>query len=222
MTYRDETMAARDKRDRLRRELDAIDRALEASRREGERRRVLAGELAEVERDLDHARAKVSLPLLAQVRVASPCTARWDQMRGDEHARHCGQCDKTVYDLSSLTAAQAEALLRSKGDDGLCVRFYRRRDGTVITSDCPVGARRARVKRYLLAGVVGTVIASGAVWSALLTIGSGPIGEMGEPALMGEMPEPLMGAIPLPVEPPSSVEEVRGEVEIDGIAEDHD
>jgi hypothetical protein len=36
------------------------------------------------------------------------------------------------------------------------------------------------------------------------------------------MPEPLMGAIPLPVEPPSSVEEVRGEVEIDGIAEDHD
>ena len=38
------------------------------------------------------------LPVLENLRVASPCGARWDEMQGDAHARFCGQCQKNVYD----------------------------------------------------------------------------------------------------------------------------
>jgi hypothetical protein len=77
---------------------------------------------------------------LDEVRVASPCDAAWDDMVGDDRVRHCAGCDKDVYNLSGLSRADAEALLVAKGVD-VCIRFYRRADGTLITRDC--GARRA-------------------------------------------------------------------------------
>ena len=70
--------------------------------------------------------------LLDNVRVASPCSAAWDRMDGDERYRFCRECGKNVYNLSSLSRAEAEALVREK-EGRLCVRFYRRRDGTVLT-----------------------------------------------------------------------------------------
>jgi hypothetical protein len=60
-------------------------------------------------------------------------------MAGDDHARHCPECDRFVYNLSALSAAGALALIREKEGD-LCARFFRRADGTVLTADCPVGA----------------------------------------------------------------------------------
>jgi hypothetical protein len=90
--------------------------------------------------------------LLANIKVASPCPARWGHMVGDNRARFCGQCRKHVYNLSSLTADEAVALIRER-EGGLCARFYRRADGTVLTSDCPVGAGQvwARVRRLVAA-----------------------------------------------------------------------
>ena len=79
---------------------------------------------------------------LDQIQIASPCTADWDQMSGDERVRHCGQCDLNVYNLSDMANADAEALIRTH-EGRLCVRLYRREDGTVITADCPVGLRAA-------------------------------------------------------------------------------
>src|SRR5262245_12351174 len=79
--------------------------------------------------------------LLANIRVASPCSARWADMSGDERARFCAQCQKHVYNLSDLTAQQAVAVIRSK-EGKLCARFYRRADGTILTADCPVGDGR--------------------------------------------------------------------------------
>jgi len=77
--------------------------------------------------------------LLANIKVASPCSARWGHMVGDDRARFCDQCQKHVYNLSSLTADEAVALIRER-EGSLCGRFYRRAYGTVLTSDCPVGA----------------------------------------------------------------------------------
>lgn len=77
-------------------------------------------------------------PLLDTVRVASPCSAEWDRMRGDDRARFCEHCGKHVYNLSGMARAEAEALLLEKEGD-LCIRLYRRRDGTVLTDNCPVG-----------------------------------------------------------------------------------
>ena len=108
--------------------------------------------------------------LLSDVRIASPCPASWDKMTGDDRKRFCGQCKLHVYNLSAMAAPEAEALLQ-KSEGRLCVRLYRRRDGTVLTRDCPVGFRR-RVWRgvALLAGsfaaVVAFLLATGSVSSA--------------------------------------------------------
>ncbi|MGL4550509.1 MAG: hypothetical protein ACRC33_04930 [Gemmataceae bacterium] len=98
---------------------------------------------------------RTSLNLLDDIRIASPCSARWDDMAGDVRARHCGACDRTVYDLSRLTAGQAADLIREK-EGSLCVRLFRRADGRVLTANCPVGL--GDQLRRLRDGAIGTPV----------------------------------------------------------------
>ncbi len=106
----------------------------------------------EVTRALDATRAKVrngrafALPMLEDVRIASPCSASWEDMTGDARVRFCGKCAKNVYNLSEMTRDEGEALL-AKNEGEMCVRLYKRKDGTVITTDCPVGVKKKRVGR---------------------------------------------------------------------------
>lgn len=99
---------------------------------------------------------------LDRVRVASPCKADWNQMTGDDKVRHCAQCRLNVYNLSGMSREEAESLIQAK-EGKLCVRFFQRADGTVLTRDCPVGF--ARVQRRLAAiaavalGVCATITA---------------------------------------------------------------
>jgi len=83
---------------------------------------------------------------LANLKVASPCSADWDSMSGDERKRFCGDCKLHVYNLSGMTAYDAENLLRLS-EGRLCVRYFQRADGTILTQDCPVGW--AKVKQRL-------------------------------------------------------------------------
>src|SRR5262249_10539856 len=85
------------------------------------------------------------LPLLQNVKVASPCPAAWSGMESvdGDRVKYCGECKKNVYNLSAMTQSEAEGLLR-KHEGHLCVRYYQRRDGTVLTTDCPVGVRAVR------------------------------------------------------------------------------
>lgn len=87
----------------------------------------------------------VSLELLSSLTVASPCSADWDSMVGDVRVRHCGACNLNVYNLSAMPAEEAAALVQAR-EGRLCIRLYRRADGTVITRDCPVGLRAVRIK----------------------------------------------------------------------------
>ncbi|MGH7145749.1 MAG: hypothetical protein ACREJ2_16690 [Planctomycetota bacterium] len=99
---------------------------------------------------------------LHSIQVASPCTADWEAMRGDAQARHCDHCDKQVFNLSEMTEADALELLREY-QGHLCVRFYRRADGTILTQDCSVGAaeqRRAKL-HAAWARTAATVAAAG-------------------------------------------------------------
>jgi hypothetical protein len=84
---------------------------------------------------------KTSLEVLNALRIASPCSAAWEEMVGDERVRHCRGCQQSVYNLSGMSAEEAVALLREK-EGKVCVRLYRRTDGTVLTADCPVGRRQ--------------------------------------------------------------------------------
>src|SRR5215471_2696322 len=87
---------------------------------------------------------------LDHVRVASPCKSDWDQMIGTAQVRFCGQCSLNVYNLSAMTRDQAESLIAAN-EGRLCVRFYRRNDGSIITQDCPVGLRAVRRRLSLVA-----------------------------------------------------------------------
>ena len=83
---------------------------------------------------------------LEQIRVASPCPARWDQMDGDDVTRFCHQCRKHVYNLVEMAHDEIEALIvRTEGR--FCGRLYQRADGTTTVGDCPVGL--ARIRRSL-------------------------------------------------------------------------
>lgn len=77
---------------------------------------------------------------LDALEIASPCSASWEDMHGDERVRHCEDCRLQVFDLSALSRADAEALVRER-TGRLCVRMTRRADGTVLTRDCPEGLR---------------------------------------------------------------------------------
>src|SRR5262245_57629306 len=97
----------------------------------------------------------MELNVLDNIQVAAPCSASWEEMAGDERVRFCEQCLLHVYNLSGMSRRQAEALVRQH-EGRLCVRFYRRLDGTVLTDNCPVGLRAARRRALrLLAGMTG-------------------------------------------------------------------
>lgn len=88
-----------------------------------------------------------SLNLLANVRVATPCTADWSTMSGDDKTRFCQECKLNVHNLSAMTKVEAESLLKKQENgERVCVSFFRRADGTVITQDCPVGLKLLKEK----------------------------------------------------------------------------
>jgi len=163
MSYRDTTSALVSLRERLGAELAETRRAADELARTVERLPRLEKELAEIDGLLASGDARPHPPL-DNLRVASPCKADWDGMLGDDRVRFCAQCGKNVYNLSDMAREEAEAFLREV-EAAPCVRFFRRADGTVLTSDCPVGLRRRRVKQSalavgvsLLAGATGTIV----------------------------------------------------------------
>src|SRR4029079_7860123 len=86
--------------------------------------------------------------LLDNIRIASPCHARWEDMAGDDRSRFCGQCNKHVYNFSAMSADGSAEVMRAK-EVKLCGRLYRRRDGMMVTANCPVGREKyfTRLKR---------------------------------------------------------------------------
>lgn len=85
----------------------------------------------------------MTTPTLELIQIASPCAASWEDMQGDNRVRFCGHCRLNVYHLSEMTREEAEKLVHER-EGRLCVRFFRRHDGTVLTRDCPVGLRAVR------------------------------------------------------------------------------
>ncbi|NNF00029.1 MAG: hypothetical protein HKN25_13490 [Pyrinomonadaceae bacterium] len=160
--------------------------------------------------------AKFTNPLDG-IRVASPCSADWDAMIGNNRQRHCGECKLDVYNLSGMTKREAENLIMNS-EGRLCARFFRRADGTIITKDCPVGW--AAVKKKM-----------SRVWTAVAAVFVTAVSSIGITAFVNQKsssnavtglisitrtppptndPQPLMGAIPL--EPNQQPEEIMGDI----------
>ncbi len=80
---------------------------------------------------------------LDRLYTAAPCNVPWDDMTGTERVRDCSQCSRQVFNISDMTKADAEAFLKGNGDSQ-CLAYYRRKDGTIMTDDCPIGLRKIR------------------------------------------------------------------------------
>lgn len=215
--YRNELAVLQQRREALEAELARLRSEAERLESVKSEEARLALELAHVTSSLDERRRKPSLPLLDQVRVASPCSAEWSEMVGDDRVRFCLSCEKNVYDLSAMTREAAEALLTERmGGGELCVRFYQRADGTILTQDCPEGAKKKRRKKLALAMAgAGAMMASAAtamfssrqgdVELPRVVAGGLTMGEMAAPVTTttpdGPVVESVESVTPPPVQP---------------------
>ena len=98
---------------------------------------------------------------LDNLHIATPCRANWQRMEvvdGDERVRFCGTCEKNVYNVSLMSRDEAKALVVAH-EGSLCIRLARRKDGTLITNDCPVGQSVQRSRRFWGAGFAALLIA---------------------------------------------------------------
>lgn len=94
-----------------------------------------------------------------RMRIASPCSVGWENMRGDERVRFCRECQLHVYNISEMTSREVSALIAST-EGRICARLYKRADGTVLTKDCPVGLRAVRRRASRIAGAALTALLS--------------------------------------------------------------
>lgn len=140
---------------------------------------------------------------LNNIKIASPCQADWNEMYGDNRKRFCGDCKLNVYNLSGMSRDEAESLIQN-AEGRLCVRFFQRADGTVITEDCPVGW--ARVKQRTAVFVTAAFSMVMALFTGMLFVSffskqKAVIGDLRVPtpfATPTPKYEPLMGAVAVP------------------------
>lgn len=138
---------------------------------------------------------------LTNLRIASPCSVDWSAMMGDERKRFCSECKLNVYNLSDMTKYDAEHLLRMS-EGRLCVRYFQRSDGTILTKDCPVGWAKVKQRLSIAATAAFTVLIS--LFAGLFAVSylrrNTEIGKRIPIPFSTPMPkyEPLMGAVALP------------------------
>ena len=143
---------------------------------------------------------------LDAIDVESPCQVPWEQMPGDNRVRFCGRCRQNVYNIEALPRAEAVRLIGAR-EGRLCVRFHRRRDGTVVTADCWARLRAAR-RRGVVAFCAMLVIVGGVQIVAMLT-GLTGLKRLGR--RQGEIPAPAVPAVQVdgPLTFPGPGREVR-------------
>lgn len=151
---------------------------------------------------------------LDSIRIASPCRADWNEMYGNGRKRFCAECRLTVYNLSGMTRNGAERLL-IESEGRLCVRFFRRADGTLLTEDCPVGWNAMKLKASkasaaILSLLIGFFSGIASLWVMDKAISAMPIGNVPAPQLLVETEQadvPIVGEI-------DTLSEWEGKVEL--------
>src|SRR5262249_23986761 len=101
---------------------------------------------------------------LDRAEIASPCPVPWEGMVGDDRARFCGACKPGGHNVSALCRGEARGLIAA-ANGRMCMRLYRRADGTVMTADCWTLLRQARRR-----GLVAVACTLGLIlWAQLAT-----------------------------------------------------
>ncbi len=95
---------------------------------------------------------------LDSIVIESPCKVDWNSMTGDEKSRFCHQCKLNVYNISEMEDKEIIELFERNSDSNasqLCLRMYKRADGTVIRRDCQIRLRQ--LKKALIRSVASVV-----------------------------------------------------------------
>ena len=133
-------------------------------------------------------------------------------MDGDERVRFCRECNRNVYNLSAMPEPEARRVVEER-EGRLCVRFYQRSDGRVLTSDCPAGSKRSFLRSGARAALAVAVAATGIpALSACGPVNDEPI-RSGEP-LMGSPPVDWDGGTPDTHETEQPEALIMGEMEV--------
>lgn len=120
------------------------------------------------------------------IEIKKPCPADWDAMTGDEQSRFCSQCQKSVHNISEMTAEEAASILCKPGQKA-CIRITRAQDGSIRT-------KSGWFKRVALAGAAGLAL--------IPMAGCGPDGDMRGTGTAeipkSSAPNPKAGGVALP------------------------
>src|SRR5262245_56534798 len=114
-----------------------------------------------------HKHASVSLDI---IEIANPCPASWEKMRGDDRVRFCEECQLNVYNVCAIPREAALKLLNERGEGRgvLCVGWYKRGDGTVISAGCGGGLRTAARRAARFAGAAAALVLRAAMAPLML------------------------------------------------------
>jgi hypothetical protein len=120
-------------------------------------------------------------PMSVQFRIASPCSADWDRMPGNDRVRYCSQCQLNVYNFSALSAREINRLVL-KHEGRLCGRYYQRADGTMLAQNCPVAVRAMlRWTSRAAAGVLAALVSVSPAFSKPLPQQTNPATSQAHP-----------------------------------------
>ena len=78
-------------------------------------------------------------------------------MAGDDRVRRCGECELKVFNTAAMSTAEITELI-SRHQGRLCIRLYRRADGTLLTKDCPTGLRAYRKRMGRIAASAAAAV----------------------------------------------------------------
>ncbi len=154
---------------------------------------------------------------LSSLAIASPCSADWNEMYGDGRKRFCRDCKLNVYNLSGMTRYDAENLLRLS-EGRLCVRYFLRADGTILTEDCPVGWAKIKQRVSVIATAAFSMIVS--LFGSLFVVSlfSRRVEVVGQIPITRSTSKPrtvpLMGVIAMPSPTPTQKRTPSGEFEM--------
>ena len=80
-------------------------------------------------------------------------------MVGTERERFCSSCELNVYNISSMGSLEAERFLAERAGSKVCVQFFRRKDGTILSDNCPKGLRAMRDRSKQLLRLASSFVA---------------------------------------------------------------
>jgi hypothetical protein len=119
--------------------------------------------------------------------------------------RFCKHCSLNVYNLSAMTREAAQQLVAER-EGRLCIRMYRRLDGTVVTADCEGAIKLAarRIGRFAktMAAVVLTAALAPLGFSRWLNAAPTDKSSSSTPSVCVTPPQPARAMMGDMVEPP--------------------